>query len=322
MVQRVCDTYGVLFRKTPIAHSHQQNAKVENANRQVLRSLRAFILDERAMDNWTRALPAVQFIFNTTIHRDIGYSSADLLFGPAVNMSRFILEKKEINDPTESIVWWDQQQEIHADILKKAADLQREVDEKRITIRTKLPTSYKVDSYVLVEYPLTMGDGRGRPLNKLQTILKGPMKVLEVKDDAYDLLDLVSRRVETVHVARLHPFIYDPTTVDPDIVAIRDQGEFIVQEIVDALIDQNLPKTEWSFKVRWSGYDESFDEWLDWNEIKNVDKLHDYFRSQNLGRHIPKSQQKLEDKPLKRKQANIKIIRVDEPKRKRARKRP
>ncbi len=112
LVQKVCDTYGVLFRKTPIAHSHQQNAKVENANRQVLRSLRAFILDERAMDDWTRALPAVQFIFNTTIHRDIGYSSADLLFGPAVNMSRFILEKKDINDPVESIVWWDQQQDI------------------------------------------------------------------------------------------------------------------------------------------------------------------------------------------------------------------
>jgi hypothetical protein len=147
------------------------------------------------------------------------------------------------------------------------------------------------------------------------------MKVLEVKDDAYDLLDLVSRKVETVHVARLHPFIYDPTMVDPENVAIRDQGEFVVQEIVDALIDQNLPKTEWSFKVRWSGYDESFDEWLDWNEIKNVDKLHEYLRSQNLGRHIPRSQQKLEDKPLKRKQANVKMIKVNEPKRKRARKR-
>ena len=91
---------------------------------------------------------------------------------------------------------------------------------------------------------------------------------------------------------------------------------------MDALIDQNLPKTERSFKVRWSGYDETFDKWLDWNEIKNVDKLHEYLRSQNLGRHIPRSQQKLEDKPLKRKQANIKMIRVDEPKRKRARKRP
>ena len=72
-------------------------------------------------------------------------------------MSRFILETKETNDSVESISWWDQQQEIHADILKKAVELQHEVDEKRITIRIKLPTLYKVDSYVLVEYPLTIG---------------------------------------------------------------------------------------------------------------------------------------------------------------------
>ena len=100
------------------------------------------------------------------------------------------------------------------------------------------------------------------------------------------------------------------------------EREFIVQEIVDALIDQNLPKTEWSFKVRWSGYDETFDKWLDWNEIRNLDKLHGYLRSNNLGRHIPRSQQKLEDKPLKRKREHVKTMKVNEPKKKRARKRP
>ncbi len=102
---------------------------------------------------------------------------------------------------------------------------------------------------------------------------------------------------------------------------IRDQGEFIVQEIVDALIDRNLPKTEWSFKVRWTGYDESFDEWLDWNEIKNVDKLHDYLRRNNLGNHIPRSQQKLEDRPMKRKRQEVIDTKVNSPKRKRVRKR-
>jgi hypothetical protein len=215
------------------------------------------------MDDWTRALPAIQFIFNTTKHRDIGYSSADLLFGPAVNINRFVMEHKEPDPTLEPIAWWDQQQEIHFDIMNKAALLQKEVDDRRREQRTKLPTEYKVHSYVLVEYPKTMGEGRGRPLNKLQTTRKGPMKVMEVRDDAYDLLDLVNRKVDTIHVARLHPFIYDPSMVDPENVAIRDQGEFIVQEIVDALIDHNLPKTEWSFKVRWAGYDESFDEWLD-----------------------------------------------------------
>ena len=135
--------------------------------------------------------------------------------------------------------------------------------------------------------------------------MKGPMKVVGIWGDAYDLLDLVNRKVDTIHVARLHAFIYDPSMVDPENVAIRDQGEFFVQEVVDALIDQNLPKTEWSFKVRWAGYDESFNEWLDWNEIKNVDKLHDYLRRNNLGRYIPRSQQKWEDRPMKRKRQEV-----------------
>ncbi len=103
----------------------------------------------------------------------------------------------------------------------------------------------------MVEYPRTMGDGRGRPPNKLQTIRKGPMKVVGFKEDAYEVFDLVNRKVDTVHVARLYPFYYDPERVDPENVAIRDQGEFIVEEIVDAVMDLSLSKTQWSFKVHW-----------------------------------------------------------------------
>jgi len=100
---------------------------------------------------------------------------------------------------------------------------------------------------------------------------------------------------------RLFPFIYDPEEIDPENVAIRDQGEFIVEDIVDAIMDKTLPKTQWSFQVRWAGYDESFDEWLDWNQLKNVEALHKYLRRNNLAKFIPKSGQILEDKPLRRK---------------------
>ncbi len=52
-----------------------------------------------------------------------------------------------------------------------------------------------------------------------------------------ELLDLVHRNVETVHVSRLHPFIFDPQMVNLENIASRDQGEFIVERIVDALTD-------------------------------------------------------------------------------------
>jgi len=129
------------------------------------------------------------------------------------------------------------------------------------------------------------------------------MKVVGIDKDAYELLDLVHRKVETVHVSRLHPFIFDPQMVDPENIAIRDQGEFIVEKIVDALTDPHVSKTQWSFKVRWAGYDETLDDWLDWDDLKNVEALHDYLRKHNLAKHIPKSNQKLEDKPVKRKRS-------------------
>jgi hypothetical protein len=157
-----------------------------------------------------------------------------------------------------------------------------------------------------------MGGGRGRPPNKLQTIRKGPMKVIASEMDAYDLLDLVSRTVDTVHVSRIYPFLYDPKWVDPETVAIRDQGEFVVESIVDALIN-DMPKTHWQFKVRWAGYDESYDEWLDWNSLKNVEALHKYLRLNKLAKHIPKSNQLLEDKPVSRRklQEDITVANTD-----------
>ena len=86
-------------------------------------------------------------------------------------------------------------------------------------------------------------------------------------------------------------------------IAIRDQGEFIVEKIVDALTDPHVSKTQWSFKVRWAGYDKTPDDWLDWDDLKNVEASHDYLRKNNLAKHIPKANQKLEEKPTKRKRS-------------------
>jgi hypothetical protein len=102
------------------------------------------------------------------------------------------------------------------------------------------------------------------------------MKVVGFEKDAYKYLNLLTRTVDTVHVSRIYPFLYDPEVIDPENVAIRDQGEFIVEDIVDALMDRLLPKTQSSCKVRRAGYDESFDEWLDWNQLRDVEALHKY----------------------------------------------
>ena len=47
------------------------------------------------------------------------------------------------------------------------------------------------------------------------------IKVIGIEKDAYELLDLIARKVDTVHVARLHSFLYDPEVIDPKNVGIK-----------------------------------------------------------------------------------------------------
>ena len=59
------------------------------------------------------------------------------------------------------------------------------------------------------------------------------MKILEIKDDFYTVLDFVSRNAQTVYVSRVYSFYYDPSRVDPENVALRNTEEFVVESIVD-----------------------------------------------------------------------------------------
>ncbi len=48
---------------------------------------------------------------------------------------------------------------------------------------------------------------------------------------------------------------------------------------------------------------------MDWNSLKNVEALHEYLRQNKLAKHIPKSNQLLEDKPVSRRKLRLdKII--------------
>ncbi len=88
------------------------------------------------------------------------------------------------------------------------------------------------------------------------------MKVIEREGGAYTILDLVTRRPETVHISRIFPFIYDSTRVDPENIALRDREEFEVERILDDTIDVSLSTRHWQFQVLWKGYDISEASWV------------------------------------------------------------
>jgi hypothetical protein len=310
LVKSLLRAQEIIHSVTPIAHSHEHNSKVERVNKELKRHLIAYCQDEAIRSNWSRAIPAVQYIINTTQNVQTGYSPFDLLFGPAVNPKRLRLSTLSTQAPSTSdkVTWWDEQSALHAQILEKALALQADLDAQHLEERSEVPTNFSIGDYVLVSYPDTMYSGKGKPPTKLMPIRKGPMKILEQNNDAYTVLDIVSRRTHDVHISRLFPFFYDDTRVDPESIALRDSEEFVVDSIIDDTIDTAIPKTKWQFRVRWKGYDESEDTWNSWDSLKHVEALHNYLRTAGFSKYIPLSHQQPSDKEKPRKKSKTGIV--------------
>ncbi len=67
-----------------LAYSKEESAIVERANKEVMRHLKAILLDKNIVNDWAISLPLVQRIMNASVHSAIGVSPAQLLFGNAV----------------------------------------------------------------------------------------------------------------------------------------------------------------------------------------------------------------------------------------------
>ena len=136
-------------------------------------------------------------------------------------------------------------------------------------------------SYVVVKYRL------GLPPTRLHTMWKGPLKVVNNNKSEYLLLDLIKNKEIAYHASDMKTFNYDPLLTDPIDIARRDYLEFFVEKVLEIKGD---PKrlTTLTFLIQWLGFDESFNSWEPWKNVRDVDKLHQYLRENNLAKIIPK----------------------------------
>jgi hypothetical protein len=145
-------------------------------------------------------------------------------------------------------------------------------------------THFAIGTYVLVSYnPQSMN---GKPPTKLHSKLKGPYLVANVLGDTYSCQNLVTDEIEDYHVTRLREFRYDERYVDPRDIALRDRDEFYVEKILARHGDVTRLKTL-SFHVKWLGFDESFNSWEPWKNLRETDKLHRYLIDNGLQKLIP-----------------------------------
>ena len=166
-------------------------------------------------------------------------------------------------------------------ILKASTEELLRTDLLHMTTKEqKIHKKYLPNSYVLVHYRT------GLPPTHLHTNWKGPMRVIKGLNSRYTLLDLVTGIENDYHVSDMKPFVFDSVIVDPLDIARRYQMEFFIEKISDHRRKLNQRKSL-QFFVSWMGYDQSYDSWELYANLRDTTHLHSYLREKNLTQLIP-----------------------------------
>lgn len=279
-----------------IAYSKEENAIVERSNKEVMRHLRAFVYDSKIKSNWSLLLPLVQRIMNTSEHRSLGVSPAQLLFGNSLDLDRGLFPMDEkLTEPITPTVkkYIDTLLTAQAHLLEIAQSQQFDTDMLHLKQTTnKGKTEFPVNSYVLLRYPMSLG-GDHRPPSKLHTKWRGPYRVVSFEGSSYFLQNLVTKKTSNHHIKELVSFQFDPQRTNPEEVAYTDEDYFEIDHIVKHRGKTNRVSTL-QFLVSWKGQPPSENTWEEWKTIRTTAKLHEYLRSKNLARLIPKQFQEQE----------------------------
>lgn len=281
VIQEFLQAVGTRHNLT-LAYCSQENAIVERCNKEINRHIRAFTFERATTDGYQNIIPFVQRILNASVNDTMQVSPAQLLFGNTINLDRGIfLPSDELMPPIQSLGRSTNRmlhdQEV---LLKTASDLLRKSDESHKDNQPHEPTEFAPDTYVLAA-------PRSQPETRMHTHWSGPYKVISHNNNEYTLLDLVTTRTKKYHVSQLKQFVYNSLNTDPTDVARRDHLEFFVEKILEFNGDCSKVSSL-QFKVKWLGYDETYNSWEPWSALRDTEQLHRYLIEVKLQHLIPR----------------------------------
>ena len=276
------------------AYSKEENGIVERANKEVNRHLRAYAYERKDKKTWHIYLPLVQRILNASVHKSIGVSPAQIVFGNAVRLDRQILPlPDEVTSPIQYKEYLENMLQAQSEIINLAQKNQQATDDFQIAKRNRSNkrkfgnteiTEFPINSYVLVNYE---GDDH-KPPSKLHTYLRGPLRVVNYRGPIYTLQNLIDpTKQEDFHVKLLHPFKFDEANVDPSKVAQHDEEYSDIMQVLEHRFKSNKKRrADLEFKLLWEGDKEP--SWHPWNStFGHAEKIHDYLTKHKLKKYIP-----------------------------------
>ena len=276
---------------TVIPHSHQENAIVERANKEVMRHLRPMILDTPTIrEHWSEALPLVQRIFNSTVKESTGVAPATLIFGNAIDLNRHLLDTMPApltTQPLSQLEWVQRMTQLQTTIIEAAREMQSKRDQEHLfpkpkRVRFTEPTTdvdppiteFPDGSYVLLSYP--DGPFGSKPPDKLYMRLRGPYQVVRHDGSRYTIRNLTNNKTQDVFVTQLRAFTYDPATTDPRAIAMKEMAMMDIEEVLQHQGNLYGKKDQLSFLVRWRDSTDADDSWVPWKTVYRSPAAHAY----------------------------------------------
>jgi hypothetical protein len=265
-----------------LPYSSEENAIVERMNKEINRHIRAYTYERATTDNYKEILPFVQRIVNTTVNERMNIAPYQLLYGMAIDLDEGILiPRGEVNLVPESISTSTARMiSIQEELIAITARLLKESDDAHNATQSPNITEFAVDSFVLVAQ-------RTQPDTRMNTLWRGPMRVVSHHRSEYKLLDLITLKEKRYHMTQLKPFLFEPLRTDPTDVARRDYLEFFIEDILDMRGNtSNYGALE--FQVKWLNYPQENNTWEPWKNLRKTDQLHQFLLKKNLRHLIPR----------------------------------
>jgi len=139
------------------AYLSEENGIVERANQEVLRHLRALLVDSRVHDKWSfEQLPLVQRIMNTVEKSSTGVTPADLILSHSIRLTSHIMSPigSSINSSDTSLSdrmdeWVSRQHTL----IVVAQETQLQSDQHKVVENDSEIKDYSINSYVLYTPP-------------------------------------------------------------------------------------------------------------------------------------------------------------------------
>ena len=253
-----------------LAHRPQANAIVERNGGEVMRHLRALLLDKVLRGLWSVLLPLVMRIINrsykqsigTTPHRAIHWAPTDLdrgLFRPMPETRPMPAMKSSYVRALE--LQYERLLDVTSDhILAEQEKLSQRYD-------GVMPTEFAEGSYALVRYDV-------RAPNKLYCRWEGPVEVVSRKKNVVTVRDLTSDALREYDVSRLRPFRVAPGVKVKD-VAAADLGEVEVSEVLDHR-GSARHRADLEFLIGWTDDEQT---WESWDHVKKLAEVDRYIRA-------------------------------------------